>query len=159
MGPWERTGLSGRWVFSLLEVEPGRVLAATHGEGVFARDATGEWSESGAGLTDPLIFDLMLTRDGEVVAATGTVIDGAKTGGAFRSSDGGRSWTPTDHERIITFRLVQDTTGRMYGGARRCHTTAAPAGNCYRRRISRTSRCSAWQWTAATGCTWRPVPC
>ncbi len=128
MGAWERTGLSGRWVFSLLEVEPGRVLAGTLGEGVFARDATGEWSESGAGLTDPLVYDLMLTRDGEVVAATGAVIDGAKSGGVFRSSDGGRSWTPTDHERITTYRLVQGTTGRMYGGAQRCHILRSDDG-------------------------------
>lgn len=114
-----RRGLEGRWVFSLLAVGDGRLLAATLGAGVFAFDGS-QWQPSGEGLDAGLVYDLLLTKEGTVLAATGAVVDGDKTGAIYRSTDAGRTWHRADAPPMTVYRLVEDSTGRLFAGAQRC---------------------------------------
>ncbi len=126
---WRAAGLEGHWVYSLLELEDRRVLAGTMGSGVFARNGPdSDWIPSSDGCPNPLAFDFVATRAGDVLVATGVTVDGAKTGAVFRSSDGGRSWTPTDGEPIVVYRVVEDSAGRVFAGAQRCHVLVSVDG-------------------------------
>ena len=111
-GVWSTTpvDLPGRWVFSLLPVDDGRLLAGTIGAGLFG----------GGALDAPIVYDLVRTRDGAVLAATGAVVDGVKTGGIFRSTDDGRTWIRAGSPPMTVYRIVEDGDGRLFAGAQRC---------------------------------------
>jgi photosystem II stability/assembly factor-like uncharacterized protein len=117
-GPrWTSVGLAGRRAFSLLDLGGGELLAGTLGDGLHLRH-DGSWQRVGERDLPPLVFDLRRsTLSGAVLAATGAVVDGIKTGGICRSTDEGRTWTTSAHEPITVYRIVETATGVLFAGA------------------------------------------
>lgn len=118
---WHRDGLDGQRVFCLLEPAPGSLLAGTLGGGVLRREhRDGQWKRADTGLPHPMVFDLLRsTTTGDLFAAAGNVVDGTKTGGIYRSVDGGHSWASTGHDPITVYAIVETSDGTMVAGAQR----------------------------------------
>jgi hypothetical protein len=118
---WEPAGLAGERVFRLLETEDGGVLAGTLGSGVWRRDPDeGDWRAANNGLSHEQAFEVMQSRSGDVLVGTGTITGGTKIGGIFRSQDLGASWRLTESEAVAVYRIVESSTGVLFGGGQRC---------------------------------------
>lgn len=100
---WAKTSLPSLQVYALAvdPVDPARIYAGTRGEGFFSSSDGGRsWSES----TDPVILDKIIYTLAVDPAQPNTIyaggreanIDGTNTnnwgGGAFKSTDGGKTW-------------------------------------------------------------------
>jgi hypothetical protein len=118
--PWHRAGLDGKRVFTVIESRPGHVLAGTLGEGVWSRPGVDrQWHRCATGLPDELAFDLTRSAGtGYLFLAAGSVSDGFKSGGIYRSVDGER-WEPVDVEATTVYDVVETTAGVIVGGAQR----------------------------------------
>jgi ligand-binding sensor domain-containing protein len=118
--PWQRAGLEGKRVYTLIERAPGHLLVGTLGEGVWSRPAEDqEWHRSSDGLGDNLAFDLRLSAStGDVLLATGRVSDGFKSGGIHRSSDG-ESWRSVALDPNTVYDVIESSSGIVLGGAQR----------------------------------------
>jgi hypothetical protein len=117
---WTTDGLDGMRVRSLVAVEPGILLAGTLGDGIQRRLRDGTWVPSNEGFPHRSAYDVLVSRRrGVVFVAGGDVVDGRKTGGVFRSVDGGRTWRATGHEPITTYRVVEARDGTLLAGAQR----------------------------------------
>ncbi|HTH06788.1 MAG TPA: hypothetical protein VL916_12995, partial [Ilumatobacteraceae bacterium] len=118
--PWQRAGLEGKRVYTLVERSPGHLLVGTLGEGVWSRPAEGdEWHRSSEGLDDNLAFDLrMSTSTGDVLLATGRVSDGFKSGGIYRSSDG-EVWRSVALDPNTVYDVIETGSGVVLAGAQR----------------------------------------
>ena len=126
---WQRAGLDGHRVFTLIEVTPGRLLAGTLGAGVWLRpDAAASWQPSADGLDHPLAFDLMRSPStGEVFVATGVIEGGLKSGGIFRSADGER-WQAAALDANTVYDLGETSSGVIVAGAQRCRVLRSTDG-------------------------------
>ncbi|HEY5875744.1 MAG TPA: hypothetical protein VIT64_10595, partial [Ilumatobacteraceae bacterium] len=65
------------------------------------------------------IFHMIETQSGSLIACTGAVIDGIKTGGIFVSHDKGSTWSLVWQGENV-YRAVELTDGTLFAGARRC---------------------------------------
>jgi hypothetical protein len=107
---WQQEGQIGRPVRALLEIETGRLLAGTDGEGIWYRDEGGQW----AGASVPsvaLTVQSLLPRGGELYAGT-------ECCGVFRRSPGG-GWEPWNaglpfHARVVNAFAADDRSGQLY---------------------------------------------
>ena len=117
---WQRAGLEGKRVYTLVERSPGHLLVGTLGEGVWSRPAAAaEWHRSSEGLDDNLAFDLrMSARTGDVLLATGRVSDGFKSGGICRSSDG-EKWRSVALDPNTVYDVMETGSGVVLAGAQR----------------------------------------
>jgi photosystem II stability/assembly factor-like uncharacterized protein len=114
---WHVVGLAGLRAYSLMELGRGDLMAGTLGDGLHRR-VDGRWRRVGETDLPPLVFDLRRSRrSGQVLAATGAVIAGVKTGGIYRSADDGATWTMIGHEPITTYRIVETSDGVLFAGA------------------------------------------
>ena len=104
----------------MVEPEPGVLLAGTLGHGVAREGVDGTWRSSDVGLPFRMVYDLLCSKSVKAIfAACGDVVEGDKSGGVFRSIDGGTSWSPTDHEPITSYRVRETSGGTMIAGAQR----------------------------------------
>ena len=110
-------GLQQR-AWSLLEPEPGVLLVGTLTDGLYRHDATG-FSRVARGPHHQQIFHMIETQSGALLACTGAIIDGIKTGGIFVSHDRGETWSLV-WEGENVYRAVELTDGTLFAGARRC---------------------------------------
>jgi hypothetical protein len=117
---WQRAGLDGKRVYTLLERAPGHLLAGTLGDGVWSRPAgSDEWHRSSEGLEDNLAFDLRRSaRTGDVLLATGRVSGGFKSGSIYRSSDGER-WRSVALDPNTVYDVIETGSGVVLAGAQR----------------------------------------
>jgi ligand-binding sensor domain-containing protein len=121
LGPWERSGLEGEWVFALTDARAGVILAGTRGHGVHRScDGGRSWLPANDGLRHPLVNHLFRTSWDEVFVAGGEVVGGHKTGGMARSDDTGVTWTSIAIEPVAVYRLAEDAMGTLYAAAQRC---------------------------------------
>lgn len=129
---WTGVGLAGRRVFSLLDLGVGGLLAGTLGDGLHLRHE-GSWQRVSESDLPPLVFDLRRsTLSGDLLAATGVVVAGIKTGGIYRSTDDGRTWTMAAHEPITVYRIVEATNDVLFAGAQRsCILRSADGGTTW----------------------------
>jgi hypothetical protein len=104
--------------FSLIESEPGVLLVGTLTDGLYRHDATG-FHRVAKGPDHRQVFEMITTRSGSMIACTGAVIDGIKTGGIFLSHDRGTTWSLAwEGENVYT--AVELSDGSLFAGARRC---------------------------------------
>jgi ligand-binding sensor domain-containing protein len=86
-GPFNPSAAS---VQALTLAGKGSVYAGSFGHGIFRTvDRGANWTPVGAGVSDPFILSLAVTKDGAVYAGT-------FRGGVFRSRDDGKSWQPVN---------------------------------------------------------------
>ena len=114
---WESYPGLGKRAFSLIESEPGVLLVGTLTDGLYRHDATG-FSRVSGGPHHPQVFELLTTRSGSMIACTGAVIDGIKTGGIFVSHDRGSTWSLA-WEGENVYCAVELSDGTLFAGARR----------------------------------------
>ena len=88
----------------------------------------------------------MSSQSGSLLACTGAVIDGIKTGGIFVSHDRGEVWSLV-WEGENVYRAVELTDGTLFAGARRCLILESTDGGRHGRRARP-------QWTTRP----RPTP-
>jgi photosystem II stability/assembly factor-like uncharacterized protein len=119
-GNWDRAGLDGYRVFSILEPAPGVLVCGTLGDGIQRRGADGAWQNVNGDIPHRMAYDLMRSPiSGDVFVAMGDVASGEKTGGIYRSSDLGLTWRPAGHDPISVYRVVETASGAIFGGAQR----------------------------------------
>jgi photosystem II stability/assembly factor-like uncharacterized protein len=121
---WRPDGMAGERVYRIVALEPRLVLAGTLGGGLWIGDrARGGPDPDGwrraADVTHPLAFDALRTRRGDLLVATGIVENGEKSGGIFRSTDGGGTWQPAECPPITVYRIVEAADGTLHAGAQR----------------------------------------
>jgi photosystem II stability/assembly factor-like uncharacterized protein len=115
---WEPYPGFGKRAYSLIESEPGVLLVGTLTDGLYRHDATG-FSRVAGGPHHRQIFRMITTRAGSMIACTGAIIDGVKTGGIFVSHDRGASWSLA-WEGENVYCVVELSDGTLFAGARRC---------------------------------------
>jgi photosystem II stability/assembly factor-like uncharacterized protein len=126
-------GLGFRNVLALLRSPDGAVFAGTSGPAVFKSSDNGvSWQQVGAFTTGIAVSSLLLTDSGTVLAAVigSSVIekresgaDPIRTGGIFRSTDGGNSWDTvyagipqSDWLYKFVTSLSRGSNGMLYAG-------------------------------------------
>ena len=118
--PWQRAGLDGKRVYTVVERAPGHLLVGTLGDGVWSRPAgSDDWHRSSEGLEDYLAFDLRRSAStGDVLLATGRVSDGFKSGSIYRSADG-EQWRSVAIDPNTVYDVIETASGVVLGGAQR----------------------------------------
>jgi photosystem II stability/assembly factor-like uncharacterized protein len=116
---WRRAGLDDLRVYTLIETQPGELMAGTLGAGVWKRpDRHQPWHRCD-GLDAPLAFDLLQSPSiGDVFVAVGTIVDGGKSGGIYRSPDG-EHWNSAQLEPNTVYDVLELSTGVILAGAQR----------------------------------------
>ena len=116
---WIRAGLDHLRVVTVIEIASGHLMAGTLGAGVWSRPGADEaWHRCG-GLDAPLAFDLIRSPStGEMLVGGGTIVDGLKAGGVYRSADGER-WESAELEPNTVYDVVELSSGVILAGAQR----------------------------------------
>jgi hypothetical protein len=116
---WIRAGLDDLRVYTVIEIASGHLMAGTLGAGVWSRPgADAAWHRCG-GLDAPLAFDLIRSPStGEMLVGGGTIVDGLKAGGVYRSADGER-WDSAELEPNTVYDVVELSSGVILAGAQR----------------------------------------
>jgi hypothetical protein len=116
---WLRAGLDDLRVYTLIETDPGELMAGTLGSGVWKRPGKDQPWHRCAGLDAPLAFDLLRSPStGDVFVAAGTIVDGGKSGGVYRSPDG-EHWDSAQLEPNTVYDVLELSTGVILAGAQR----------------------------------------
>lgn len=119
-GPdWSPLGELGPRAMTLLETEPGTVLAGTLSDGMY-RYRDGTWASLPEGPPHWQVYSIIRSRSGRLLASTGAILDGLKLGGVFTCDDGGETWVETLSGRSY-YALSQSSDGTIYAGGRRCY--------------------------------------
>ena len=125
---WQRAGLDGLRVYTVIEAAPGQLMAGTLGDGVWSRPSADHGWHRCDGLPHPLAFDLLRSPStGDVFVATGNLAEGSKSGGIYRSSDGER-WEPAALEPNTVYDLVETSSGTILAGAQRSRVLRSDDG-------------------------------
>lgn len=116
---WRPLGLGGERVITVAGGDDGSVLAGTLGHGAWRGGPDGSWVRLDH-IDHPLVLDLHRTaRSGTWLAGTGARVDGVKSGGVFRSDDGGHTWRPAAVDPITVYHLAELSNGTLFAGGQR----------------------------------------
>lgn len=122
---WSRIGDIGRRVFCLVALAEDGLLVGTVAGGLHRFD--GEWMRVESGFDHPNVYSLTRLRTGRLLASTGAVLNGAKSGGIFASDDEGRSWRLVWVGQSV-YEIVEMSNGTVFAGAQRCRILCSSDG-------------------------------
>ncbi len=115
-------------MYTVIEPAPGHLVAGTLGDGVWSRPGADHGWHRCDGLPHPLAFDLLRSPStGDVFVATGNLVEGSKSGGIYRSTDGER-WEPAVLEPNTVYDLVETSSGTILAGAQRSRVLRSDDG-------------------------------
>jgi photosystem II stability/assembly factor-like uncharacterized protein len=147
---WTRDGLAGQRVRSVLEAEPGLLLAGTVGSGLCASEDDGAtWRTVDTGFSNPMVMDVVQDDRGVVFLATGDPTGHVKTGAVLRSDDAGRSWTCSSDLPLTSYRVVQSAAGTLFVAAQRCKVLRSRDGGATWDLLDTTGLVDAKVWAIA----------
>lgn len=122
---WSRVGHLERRAFSIAGLDGDGLLAGTVAAGLHRYD--GEWARVEAGFDHPNVYSLTWTSGGRLLASTGTVLDGRKSGGIFASDDDGATWRQVWVGQSV-YQVVETSDGTLFAGAQRCRILRSTDG-------------------------------